>query len=245
MRRRLFGRSADSALSFGNSRASPVPSPTARDTPDRDFKDKDSVKEGKERDRDSRDSASLGSRHARAKKSVDGGKDRLSIFGGSFSNTIKGRKPPPRYAKFHCMQYHVLINAHAVQVMMLLQRELVNSVCRDCMGQAFARFPRHRATHCPPLLALPRRMPLIPSRGCQIRIATRRRNTRPSGSALFLLLVPAALTPAPSSPVRLMERHLISRKARISLNKSESPISLDGCARRVTGTTLGSLATSS
>ncbi|KAF5322385.1 hypothetical protein D9619_000742 [Psilocybe cf. subviscida] len=95
VRRRLFGRSADSALSFGNSRASPIPSPTARDTPDRDFKDKDSVKEGKERDRDSRDSASLGSRHARAKKSVDGGKDRLSIFGGSFSNTIKGRKPPP------------------------------------------------------------------------------------------------------------------------------------------------------
>lgn len=96
MRRRLFGRSADSALSLG--RGSPIPSPTARDTPDKDMKDKDSIKEGKERDRDSRDSGSLSSRHARAKRSVDGGKqDRLSIFGGSFSNTIKGRKPPPRY----------------------------------------------------------------------------------------------------------------------------------------------------
>ncbi|KAF9478688.1 hypothetical protein BDN70DRAFT_879712 [Pholiota conissans] len=100
MRRRLFGRSQDST-SLG--RPSPIPSPTVRDTPDKDLKDKDSLKsshkdkEGKEKEKD-RDSSSLGSRHARAKKSIDGGKhtDRLSIFGGTFVGTLgKSRKPPP------------------------------------------------------------------------------------------------------------------------------------------------------
>lgn len=102
MRRRLFGRSQDSSASFG--RPSPIPSPTVRDTPDKDLKDKDSIKDsikdskdGKEKDK--RDSASLSSRHARTKKSLDGGKhgDRLSIFGGTFAGTLgKSRKPAPR-----------------------------------------------------------------------------------------------------------------------------------------------------
>ncbi|KAF8204568.1 hypothetical protein BJ912DRAFT_938742 [Pholiota molesta] len=98
MRRRLFGRSQDSTASFG--RPSPLPSPTVRDTPDKDLKDKDSIKDsikdGKEKDK--RDSASLSSRHARTKKSLDGGKhgDRLSIFAGTFSGTLgKSRKPAP------------------------------------------------------------------------------------------------------------------------------------------------------
>jgi hypothetical protein len=100
MRRRLFGRSQDSTASFG--RPSPLPSPTVRDTPDKDLKDKDSIKDsikdGKEKDK--RDSASLSSRHARTKKSLDGGKhgDRLSIFAGTFSGTLgKSRKPAPRF----------------------------------------------------------------------------------------------------------------------------------------------------
>lgn len=113
MRRRLFGRSQDSSASLPHSsRFSPIPSPTVRDTPDKELKDKDSIKgSGKDvkvRDRDSkdskekdaRDSASLGSRHARTKKSLDGGRhgDRLSIFGGTFAGTLgKSRKPAPRY----------------------------------------------------------------------------------------------------------------------------------------------------
>jgi len=103
MRRRLFGRSQDSSVSVMNSvrsKESPASSPTVNESADKDFKDKDSTKETlKEKERDSgRDSVSIGSRHARAKRSVDGGRhgDRLSIFGSTFS-TSKNRKPPPRY----------------------------------------------------------------------------------------------------------------------------------------------------
>ncbi|PPQ92793.1 hypothetical protein CVT25_003904 [Psilocybe cyanescens] len=127
MRRRLFGRSQDSTASVLNSarQGSPFPSPSRRDTPDKEIRDKDSVrssskegkekekeskegkdKEGKEKEKDngkekdslSRDSASIGSgRHARAKKSVDGAvkHDRLSIFGGTFAGTLGKSRKPP------------------------------------------------------------------------------------------------------------------------------------------------------
>ncbi|KAF9534654.1 hypothetical protein CPB83DRAFT_802726 [Crepidotus variabilis] len=100
MRRRLFGRSQDSAVTgpkTGGSKESPTSSPIVRDS------DKDSAKTGTEehvkgKDRDSaRDSSSLRSRH-RPKKSIDGAKssDRLSIFGSSFGGSLgKHRKPPP------------------------------------------------------------------------------------------------------------------------------------------------------
>lgn len=123
MRRRLFGRSQDSTPSARH--GSPLPSPSLRETHDRDKdslrstkdghkegKDKDNKdKEGgkekeKEKDSLSRDSVSIGShtRHARAKKSVDGAvkHDRLSIFGGTFAGTLgKSRKPPPRYVFYY------------------------------------------------------------------------------------------------------------------------------------------------
>jgi hypothetical protein len=106
MRRRLFGRSHESASfkvdSATNSRhsreGSIAPSPTVQDIPD---KDKAKAKD-KEKDED-KDSASLGSRHARSKKSIDGGKggERLSFFGSSFGGTLgKSRKPPPRYSSY-------------------------------------------------------------------------------------------------------------------------------------------------
>ncbi|KAJ3511340.1 hypothetical protein NLJ89_g4157 [Agrocybe chaxingu] len=109
MRRRLFGRSHDSAGSIINSSSkskdSPAASPTVRDTPDKDLKDKDSTKDStkgstKEKDKDSaKDTeATVGRRHARAKKSMDAGRhgDRMSIFGGTFVGTLgKSRKPPP------------------------------------------------------------------------------------------------------------------------------------------------------
>ncbi|KAF8194933.1 hypothetical protein BJ912DRAFT_1085595 [Pholiota molesta] len=81
MRRRLFGRSQDSTASFG--RPSPIPSPTHQ---------------GRHQRRQRERQTSLSSRHARTKKSLDGGKhgDRLSIFGGTFAGTLgKGRKPAP------------------------------------------------------------------------------------------------------------------------------------------------------
>ncbi|KAF8165856.1 hypothetical protein B0H34DRAFT_794189 [Crassisporium funariophilum] len=116
MRRRLFGRSHDSSVSAAaaasrHSKDSPLPSPIVRDIPDKDSKDRDSTSTKDPKDKDStkekdgskekdggKDTVSVGSRHARAKKSMDGGKtsDRLSIFGGTFGGTLgKSRKPPP------------------------------------------------------------------------------------------------------------------------------------------------------
>lgn len=103
MRRRLFGRSHDSSTSSkekdkpdsansegkeGGPSLSSNTSPTTKEIP------------GKVKDKDT---ATVGSRHARAKKSTDGGKppDRLSIFGGTFSGTLgKSRKPAPRYSAY-------------------------------------------------------------------------------------------------------------------------------------------------
>ncbi len=87
MRRRIFGRSQDSAISLSKtvgSKETPLPSPTVQS-------DKDSTKE-KEKD-SSRDSGNLVPRH-RPKKAAESGRhgERLSIFGGTF----KHRKPPPR-----------------------------------------------------------------------------------------------------------------------------------------------------
>ncbi|KAF5387907.1 hypothetical protein D9615_000812 [Tricholomella constricta] len=98
MRRRLFGRSHDSSNSKVDSAAnsrhskegSVMSSPTVPERDKSREKDKD-----KDKDRDS-----SSSRHARSKKSLDGGKsgERLSIFGGTFTGTLgKSRKPPPKY----------------------------------------------------------------------------------------------------------------------------------------------------
>ncbi|KAG6864282.1 hypothetical protein C0991_010835 [Blastosporella zonata] len=126
MRRRLFGRSYDSASSKLDSASrhskegsvSLLNSPVVPDAKKgKDAKEKDGEKETekdgekekekevekeKEKERE-RDRDSLGSLRPRSKKSVDGGStgksagDRLSIFGSTFSGTLgKGRKPPPR-----------------------------------------------------------------------------------------------------------------------------------------------------
>jgi len=96
MRRRLFGRSHDSAGSIVNSarsRESPASSPTVQESSE---KDKDSTKDAV-KDKDSaRDSVGSGPR-PRNKRSIDGKHaDRLSIFGSTFSTSLsKNRKPPP------------------------------------------------------------------------------------------------------------------------------------------------------
>ncbi|KAJ3966971.1 hypothetical protein EV361DRAFT_527412 [Lentinula raphanica] len=93
-RRRLFGRSQDSAASGSkDSRRSSLkdgPSPTVPDSQSKETDEK--VKDGKD--------TVNGKSHARARKSIDAGKsgERLSIFGGTFSGMGKGRKPPPRYS---------------------------------------------------------------------------------------------------------------------------------------------------
>lgn len=90
-RRRLFGRSHDSASS--SVRHSKDMSPLGSPLPEKD-KEKDKEKE-KEKE------GSVSSRHGKSKRSIDGGKggERLSIFGGTFGGSLtKGRKPPPRYA---------------------------------------------------------------------------------------------------------------------------------------------------
>lgn len=96
MRRRIFGRSHDSSASkasSANSRHSKDGSIMALSPliPEKEkSKDKD-----KDKDKDS-----SSARHARSKKSLDGGKggERLSIFGGTFPGTLgKSRKPPPKY----------------------------------------------------------------------------------------------------------------------------------------------------
>ncbi|KAF9445830.1 hypothetical protein P691DRAFT_244057 [Macrolepiota fuliginosa MF-IS2] len=83
MRRRLFGRSHDSASS--SLRHSKDMSPMGSPIPERE-KEKDKEREG-----------SVSSKHGKSKRSVDGGKgsERLSIFGGTFGGSLKGRKPPP------------------------------------------------------------------------------------------------------------------------------------------------------
>ena len=97
MRRRIFGRSHDSAASIMNSssrskgsppKGSPLSSPTVLDN------DNESVKERAMSDKDS----SIGIRQARSRRSGDSKPgDRLSIFGATFGGTLgKSRKPPPR-----------------------------------------------------------------------------------------------------------------------------------------------------
>jgi hypothetical protein len=97
VRRRLFGRSHDSAASAGNASSrnskdgvSPGPSPQALpgDPPST--------------------ASSLGSRH-KTKRSLDSKSgDRISIFGNAFGGGLgKGRKPPPRYVP--CLSDTVLV----------------------------------------------------------------------------------------------------------------------------------------
>ncbi|KAJ3740791.1 hypothetical protein DFH05DRAFT_1545582 [Lentinula detonsa] len=100
-RRRLFGRSHDSAASGSKdshrSSLKDGASPTSAaivvedESKDTDSKGKDG-KDGKD--------IVIGKSHSRARKSIDAGKsgDRLSIFGGTFGGMGKGRKPPPRYS---------------------------------------------------------------------------------------------------------------------------------------------------
>lgn len=91
IRRRLFGRSHDSAASGGKSigsKDSPLPSPTVHEV------EKDSGQ-----GESPRHSGNFGTR--KGKKASDGGKhgDRLSIFSGSFVGPLsKHRKPAPRFA---------------------------------------------------------------------------------------------------------------------------------------------------
>lgn len=100
MRRRLFGRSHDSAASK-ESRHSKEISPSSPLLDEKDHK-----KEKKDRDskdsKEAKDKDASSLRHARAKRSVDAthnGNTRLSIFGSPFSGSIgKARKPPPRYS---------------------------------------------------------------------------------------------------------------------------------------------------
>ncbi|KAF8076889.1 hypothetical protein FPV67DRAFT_1715490 [Lyophyllum atratum] len=101
MRRRLFGRSHESSSSkvdsSANSRHSKEGSVIASPTIPEKVKDKNREKD--------KDKDALSVRHARSKKSLDGGKssggggERLSIFGGTFTGTLggKSRKPPPKY----------------------------------------------------------------------------------------------------------------------------------------------------
>ncbi|KAF8806186.1 hypothetical protein BYT27DRAFT_7191502 [Phlegmacium glaucopus] len=101
MRRRLFGRSHESAISILNSssrsKESPFSSPALRDSPDKEIKDKHSNKNLKEKDKETSSTKDTAGRHARSKKSMDSKhSDRLSIFGTTFVGTLgKHRKPPP------------------------------------------------------------------------------------------------------------------------------------------------------
>ncbi|KXN84942.1 Protein pob1 [Leucoagaricus sp. SymC.cos] len=105
MRRRLFGRSHDSAssslkrLSLKAGDVSPVASPPLHSITDSP-KDKEG-NEGKEGREGSISSTGTGTRHGhgKGKRSIDGGRsggERLSIFGSTFGGSLgKGRKPPP------------------------------------------------------------------------------------------------------------------------------------------------------
>lgn len=112
IRRRLFGRSHDSTGSKEkerdhdrDSKAESTKSDPAKSSL-RELKDTAisqplSATTIAEKEKE-KDSASVGSsRHARTKRSMDGGKgsERLSIFGGTFGPSLgKSRKPPPRYS---------------------------------------------------------------------------------------------------------------------------------------------------
>lgn len=81
-----------------------MPSPSVQSIPDKYYAKDTTTKDGKEKDKESVSSTG-GGRHAKGKRSIDGGKsggggggggERLSIFGGTFGGSLgKGRKPPP------------------------------------------------------------------------------------------------------------------------------------------------------
>ncbi|KAF8632449.1 hypothetical protein AX15_001885 [Amanita polypyramis BW_CC] len=91
-RRRLFGRSHDSAVSHTHTRNSKDVSVSGASSTQGSPAAKDSLLD---KDKDIK-------AHVRPKRSMDMGKmgsDRLSIFGATFSGSLgKGRKPPPRYS---------------------------------------------------------------------------------------------------------------------------------------------------
>ena len=101
MRRRLFGRSHDSAIS-GKDSAKESTKGSGDSRHSKEGLSPVSLLADKEKEKD-KDSASTNSRHTRNKKSVDGTKhdNRLSIFGTlSTGNLGKSRKPPPRYSVY-------------------------------------------------------------------------------------------------------------------------------------------------
>ncbi|KAG6914150.1 hypothetical protein DXG01_002089, partial [Tephrocybe rancida] len=135
MRRRLFGRSYDSANSKLDSAsrhskkgavsasASPIVAGYKKDkNGDKDRGDKE-----KEKDTDS-----LGPLRPQSKKSTDstgteGVGERLSIFGSTFSGTLgKGRKPPPRYPAA-IEETHIEKPSHSPHAMFTLPRLTSNS----------------------------------------------------------------------------------------------------------------------
>ncbi|KAJ4478978.1 hypothetical protein J3R30DRAFT_2697911 [Lentinula aciculospora] len=102
-RRRLFGRSHDSAASGSkDSRRSSLKDGASPTSAVIIVEDESKGKDEKANEKDGKDGKETlnGKSHARARKSIDAGKsnDRLSIFGGTFSGMGKGRKPPPRYS---------------------------------------------------------------------------------------------------------------------------------------------------
>lgn len=248
MRRRLFGRSQDSSASLPHSsRFSPIPSPTVRDTPDKELKDKDSTKgSGKDvkvRDRDSkdskekdaRDSASLGSRHAPPKKSVDGGRHghRLSIFGGTFAGTLgKSRKPAPRcvFLVRWCRRsvLHFLVVAW-VRRAGCTRSGRASSACRGCPARVCARCRRCRSAR----MARTGR----PRSSARFWTSRRRKTTLCCASA-------HSRSRKASMLQRLKRRATAQRarssKAKISWSRLGSRTTRGGCARRATGTMHGS-----
>lgn len=121
MRRRLFGRSHESAMSILNSsaRSKESSSPSLPDKVSKD-KDKDGVKDIKEKDMSTAKEASSpgpGLQHARSKKSMETKhSDRLSIFGTTFGGTLgKNRKLPPRFVllffPFECILFPLIFGS--------------------------------------------------------------------------------------------------------------------------------------
>lgn len=103
MRRRIFGRSHDSSASAGKEKDG-----SSRHSKDSGALASPALSIGGDKEASANGTTpgngiapTTGGRHARAKKSLDGGKgnERLSIFGGFGTGSLgKSRKPAPRYS---------------------------------------------------------------------------------------------------------------------------------------------------
>lgn len=95
-RRRLFGRSPDSGAKDKSARNSrEISSPLSSSSPHTAKRDSF--------EKDNHSTNTVGSRHSRKKRSLDGGREkgvgeRLSLFGSTFPAIGKSRKPPPKYS---------------------------------------------------------------------------------------------------------------------------------------------------